>query len=108
MNDERDLDAIDDGLVRLFAEEAPVPPDFTVTVLRRVAEARWRGEARLAHVFYAGLCISGVLVIAGIGVAAATFPVLSGNAAIAIALVGVALGSLVPAALRFETHASEP
>ena len=106
MNDERDLDAIDDGLARLFGAEVPVPLDFTVAVLRHVAEARWKGEARLARVFYGGLCISGVLVIAGIGVASATFPVLSGNATIAIALVGVALGSLVPAALRFQTHTS--
>ena len=41
-----------------------------------------------------------ILIIAGIGYVSATFPTLSANAAIAISLVMMVLGSLVAAAFR--------
>jgi hypothetical protein len=90
--DDRDeLEAIDRGLGRLFADEEPVPADFTVRVLRRVQEERWQREMWLGRVLYAGLCASGVLVIAGLGVAFATLPSLSGDAAMRVAVVAVVL-----------------
>jgi hypothetical protein len=100
---DEDLDVVDRGLARLFAEDQPVPPAFTVQMLRRVAEEGWRREMRLARILHAGLGISGVLVIAGIGYVSATFPTLSAaNAAIAILLVMLIPGSLVAAAFRFK------
>ena len=63
-----DLAAIDDGLTALFAAGPPVPPAFTAAVLRRIQEERWRREAFLDRVFYAGLCASGVLVLIGLWV----------------------------------------
>jgi len=97
---DEDIEVVDRGLARLFAEDQPVPPAFTTQMLRRVAEEGWRREMRLARIFHAGLCISGILIIAGIGFVSATFPTLSANAAIAISLVMMVLGSLVAAAFR--------
>jgi hypothetical protein len=62
-----------------------------VRVLRRVEEERWQREMWLGRVLYAGLCASGVLVIAGLGVAFATLPSLSGDAAMRVAVVAVVL-----------------
>ena len=84
-----DLEAIDRGLARLFADGQPVPADFTTQVLRRVQERRWRREVWLGRVLHAGLCVSGILVIAGLGFAFATLPRLSGDAAMRIAVVAL-------------------
>jgi hypothetical protein len=89
--DDRDLEAIDRELGRLFADEHSVPADFTLRVLRRVQDDRWQREVWLGRVLYAGLCASGVLVIAGLGVAFATLPTLSADAAIRVASVALAL-----------------
>ena len=63
--DNQPLEAVDRGLQAMFAGGEPVPPAFTVDVLRRIQEARWRRERRLERTFYAGLFASGVLVIVG-------------------------------------------
>jgi hypothetical protein len=90
--DDRDeLEAIDTGLGRLFADEERVPADFTVRVLRRVQEERWQREVWLGRVLYAGLCASGVLVIGGLGVAFGTLPSLSDAAAMRVAVVALVL-----------------
>ena len=74
MKDERGLAAIDDGLARLFAADQGEPSDFTLQVIRRVHHQRWQREVFLSRVLYGGLCASGILVIAGVGVAlGATF-----------------------------------
>ena len=92
--DDRDeLEAIDRGLGRLFDEEEPVPADFTVRVLRRVQEERWQREMWLGRVLYAGLCVSGMLVIAGLGVAFATLRSLSDDATMRVAVVALVLSA---------------
>jgi hypothetical protein len=93
--DDGDLEAIDRGLGRLFADDQPVPADFTLQVLRRVLEQRWQREVWLGRVFYIGLCASGILVIAGLAFAFATLPRLSGDAAMRIAVVGLVLTGAV-------------
>jgi hypothetical protein len=87
--DDRELEAIDSGLARLFADDQPVPADFTMHVLRRVQDQRWKREVWLGRVFYAGLCASGILVIAGLGFAFATLPRLSADGAMTIAVVAL-------------------
>jgi hypothetical protein len=87
--EDRELEAIDSGLARLFADDQPVPADFTRHVLRRVQDQRWKREVWLGRVFYAGLCASGILVIAGLAFACATLPRLSGDAAMRIAVVAL-------------------
>jgi hypothetical protein len=89
--DDRELEALDNGLARLFAGDQPVPADFTLHVLRRVQDRRWKREVWLGRVLYAGLCASGILVIAGLGFAFATLPRLSGDAAMRIAVVALVL-----------------
>jgi hypothetical protein len=87
--DERELEAIDSGLALLFADDQPVPADFTRQVLRRVQDQRWQREMWLTRVLYAGLCVSGILVIAGLGFAFGTLPRLSGDAAMMIAVMAL-------------------
>ena len=89
--DDRELEAIDSGLARLFADSQPVPADFTMQVLRRVQDQRWKREVWLRRVLYAGLCAGGILVIAGLAFAFATLPTLSGDAAMRIAVVALVL-----------------
>jgi len=112
-NDDRDLELIDGCLVSLFAVDQPVPPAFTADVLRRLQDARWRREASLDRLFYAGLGASGILVLIGLwfGVDAFTtalqvggsfegvrVPVsivnLSGDAAMKLALAGLVLTAI--------------
>ena len=90
-SDDRDLEAIDTGLGRLFGDEQSVPADFTRRVMRRVQDERWQREVWLGRVLYAGLCASGAMVIAGLGVAFATLPTLSGDAAIRVVAVALVL-----------------
>ena len=87
--DDRELEAIDGGLALLFADHPPAPADFTRQVLRRVQDERWQREVWLSRVLYAGLCVSGILVIAGLGFAFATLPRLSGDAAMMIAVMAL-------------------
>ena len=91
IDDDADLTAIDDGLARMFAGDQPVPSDFTLRVLRRVQEQRWRREVFLGRVFHAGLCASGSLIIAGVGVALGTLAPLSNDAAVKIVAAGLAI-----------------
>jgi hypothetical protein len=93
-HDDREFKAIDDGLARLFADNQPVPADFTMQVLRRLQDRRWKREVWLGRVLYAGICASGILVIAGVGFAFATFPKLSGDAAMTIAVMALLLAGI--------------
>jgi hypothetical protein len=69
--DDRDLLVVDASLRHLFDAGSAVPSAFTVDVLRRVQEQRWRRERRLDRIFYAGLCAGGVLAIVGLWLAVA-------------------------------------
>ena len=93
-HDDRELEAIDSGLARLFADNQPAPADFTMHVLRRVQDQRWKREVRLGRVLYAGICASGVLLIAGVGFASAALPKLSGDAAMTIAVMAMLLAGI--------------
>jgi hypothetical protein len=93
--DDRELEAIESGLARLFADDQPVPAHFTMHVLRRVQEQRWKREVWLGRVLYAGLCASGTLVIAGLGFAFATLPRLSGGVAMSLAIVALVFTGVV-------------
>lgn len=86
-HDDPEIGAIDRELAHLFAADQPVPVDFTRRVLRRVQEQRWKREVFFSRVLYAGLCASGILVIAGMWVAFATLTALSDDAAMTIAVV---------------------
>lgn len=63
--DDHPSDAVDRGLEAMFSAGDQVPPAFTIDVLRRIQEERWQRERRLDRIFYAGLCVSGVLVMVG-------------------------------------------
>lgn len=91
---ERDLDAIDGGLVRLFAEDQGVPSDFTLSVIRRIQDQRWRREVFLGRVLYGGLCASGIFIIAGLGVAISAVATLESDMAMRIALAGLAMAAI--------------
>jgi hypothetical protein len=71
-HDDPPFDAVDRGLDAMFAAGEQAPPPFTVDVLRRIQQDRWRRERRLDRIFYAGLCASGVLVIVGLRLAFGT------------------------------------
>ena len=91
---ERDLDAIDGGLVRLFAEDQGVPSDFTRSVIRRIQDQRWRREVFLGRMLYGGLCASGILIIAGLAVAFGAVATLDSDMAMRIGLVGLATAAI--------------
>jgi hypothetical protein len=94
IDDDRHLAAIDSGLARIFGDDELVPPDFTLHVLRRIHDQRWKREAFLRRVCYAGICASGSLIIAGISVAFSTLVPLSSEAAVKFAVAGLAISAL--------------
>ena len=93
-DDEADLEAIDLGLAQLFAADQGVPLDFTLSVIRRIQHQRWKREVILGRVLFGGLCASGTLLIAGLGVAFGTVTTLTGDTAVMIALLGLWVGSI--------------
>jgi hypothetical protein len=94
VNDERHLEAIDRDLARLFAADEGVPSDFTLCVIRRIQNQRWKREVFLGRVLYGGLCASGILIIAGLGVAFGTVTTLAADTAVKIALIGLSVGGI--------------